>query len=105
MMKSDIKYPGAREFCWLILINVVLVFIVASVEAVFYLYCHIYLGVGEFDLWQALEDSGRVALSVGGFLGWSLWVLSRYYYRKDKKRVGSMRRLYFLLGIFILGAL
>lgn len=89
MMKSDIKYPGAREFCWLILINVVLVFfIVASVEAVFYLYCHIYLGVGEFDLWQALEDSGRVALSVGGFLGWSLWVLSRYYYRKDKKKGG-----------------
>lgn len=88
-MKSDTKYPGASEFCWLILINVVLVFfIVASVKAVFYLYYNIYLGVGEFYFWQALEDSGRVALSVGGFLGWSLWVMSRYYYRKDKKKDG-----------------
>ncbi|GAA5128139.1 hypothetical protein [Alloalcanivorax gelatiniphagus] len=83
-MKIDAKIPGFKELVLFVLINIALVFVlVFSVRVGFLAYDDFYGGGVSYSFLDEAKYSIRGALSGGGFLGVSVWILSRRHYKKE----------------------
>jgi len=85
-MKNEAKLPGFKELVIFVFINIAIVFLVViSVRAGFLAYDAFYHGGVNYNFLDEAKYSIRGALSGGGFLGVSVWILSRRHYKKENR--------------------
>ncbi|MBM1143401.1 hypothetical protein GN155_006410 [Alcanivorax sp. ZXX171] len=85
-MKDKTKCPGFKEFFVLVLSGFFIVFIsIFLARFGVYIY-HFFEGRGwRFDFAYEILSCAKKSILGGGFFGAGAWVLSRYYYEKDKR--------------------